>query len=254
MEELEFYVSSDGFLVIPEYDIKYLIDFMESNIPSMPEASETSVKIAGRDGDVPLKTTYEPIPFNIVCYTEDNLTPEEKRSAEAKINRFVNSMKKSTKQLGFEQDEKFYDVKYSGSLTTVRYPKHLKFSIPLKSSDSYAKFFRKRIVTGNKTFDSDTVKETGAVFTINGPATNPIISFNGYEMSYENSITENSKLIIDTGNSTTTFENALGTKTNAMRYYNHNFPKIQSGSNELEIQSGIENESQVSLEWYDLVL
>ena len=79
MENFDFYISSNGYLVIPEYKIKYLIDFTESSIPTMPEAVESSIRAAGRDGDYVLNTTYEPIPFVIVCYTEDNLRSEERR-------------------------------------------------------------------------------------------------------------------------------------------------------------------------------
>ena len=66
MEGFKIYISSDGYLIIPDLDIKYLIDFRESAIPSMPEAADTTAKIAGRDGDIVLSTTYEPIPFEIV--------------------------------------------------------------------------------------------------------------------------------------------------------------------------------------------
>jgi phage-related protein len=78
MEGFKIYISSDGYLIIPDLDIRYLISFTESTIPSMPESAETTVKIAGKDGDISLSTTYEPIFFEIVCYTEDNLSQEQK--------------------------------------------------------------------------------------------------------------------------------------------------------------------------------
>ena len=59
MENFDFYISSMGYLVIPidsTTSKKYLINFAESSIPSMPEATEASVRIAGRDGDIPLNT------------------------------------------------------------------------------------------------------------------------------------------------------------------------------------------------------
>lgn len=255
MEGLNAYISEEGYLIIPEYDIKYLIDFVESNIPSMPEATESTVRIAGRDGDIPLKTTYEPIPFEIVCYTEDNLTMAEKIKEESKINEFLNSIKENTISFGMEVYKKFYNVKYNGSLVTTRFPKHIKFSIPLKSSDPYAKSSIKREIVGSSSlikFESSTIKEAGAIFIINGPATNPKIIVNNYEMQYNYSILEGNKLIINSNNSTVINENSLGVKTNAMRHYNHQFPKIQRGINTLKVQSGIADESQVTIEWYDL--
>lgn len=254
MEGFEIYISDTGYLMIPKFDISYLIDFYESNIPSMPESTETAVRIAGRDGDIALKDTYEPMSFEIVCYTDDNLSSEEKIKEENKINKFLNSIKNKTVAFGMEKEEKFYDVKYSGALTTSKFPKHIKFSIPLKASNPYAKYYLQRKVVGESEFESNTIKEVGGVFTINGPATNPKISFNNYEIYYDNSLLEGSRLEIDSSKSTITHINSLGVKTNAMRYYNHQFPKIQNGINQLEIISGISNEEQLSLSWYDLKL
>ena len=255
MENFDIYISANGYLFIPEYNIKYLVSFNESSIPSMPEAVEASARIAGRDGDIVLNTTYEPMSFQIVCYTEDNLSPSEKSIEEQKVNRFLNSIKNETKRFAIEKDNKFYEVKYNGALSTINYPKHLQFTIPIKSSDSYAKVLSQSIIKGNNSLISNTIKEVGAIFTIEGPAQTPKISLNDYEMFYDNVLLENTKLVIDSERSTITHVNETnGTETNAMRYYNHEFPKIQNGNNTLKVLSGIDNANQVYVEWYDLKL
>lgn len=254
VEDYDAYISNTGYLIIPEYDIKYLVDFNESNIPSMPEATETSIKIAGRDGDVSLNTTYEPILFDLVCYTEDNLTPTEKTENETKINLFLNSIKYKTKKFAIEKDMKFYDIKYNGSLTRTNYPAHLKFSIPFKSSESYAKDLKDKMIIGNSTEESNTISSVGALFTIRGPATMPIISLNDYSMEYNTSILEGARIEIDSNKSTITHINSDGVKTNVMKYYNHQFPKIQNGINTLKILSGIDNDKNVIVTWNDLKL
>ena len=252
MEGIQIYISSDGYLIIPDLDIRYLISFSESTIPSMPESAETTVKIAGKDGDISLSTTYEPMFFEIVCYTEDNLSQEQKIKEELKINKFLNGIKNNSVAFGMEAEEKFYNVKYVGTLTTTRYPKHIRFSIPLKASDPYAKFYIKKTITGEAVFESDTIKEVGAIFTIEGPATNPRIALNDYQMYYSTSILEGDKLIINASNSTVTLIESDGDRINKMGYYNHQFPKIQNGENEIEIKEGISNANQLKLEWYDL--
>lgn len=255
MENFDFYISSNGYLVIPEYDIRYLINLSESNIPSMPEATESTVRIAGRDGDIVLNTTYEPLSFEIVCYTDDDLEPLQKLEEERKINRFLNSIKQKTKTFANEREGKFYNVKYSGLITTVRFPRHLQFTIPFKSSSSYAMNLIKSEIEGNGIAESETIEETGAIFTIKGPAQTPKISLNDYEMFYNNTLLEGHTLEINSRNSTITHINeTTGVKTNAMRYYNHEFPKIKNGINELKVLSGIDNEKQVKVEWYDLKL
>lgn len=251
-EDFDIYISKKGYFGALKYDINNLIDFMESNIPSIAEATESSVKIAGRDGDIPLNTVYEPLPFEIVCYTEDNLTPEEKIIEEQKITSLLNSIKNQTKTFFMEREKKFYKVKYSGNLSVVRYPKHLKFTIPLKSSESYAMNFEESEIIGNGTKVSNTIKDTGAIFTIKGPATKPIISLNNYQMKYNENILEGNSLIINSEDSTITHITSAGVKTNAMRAYNHEFPKIKNGENQLAVSSGIDDEKQVNVKWYDL--
>ena len=258
MEGFDFYISSNGYLVIPSFNIQYKIDPIESNIPIMPESTENVVKIAGRDGDISLSTNYEPMSFTIVCYTDDNLTAEEKSTEKSKVSQFLDSIKKTTKTMAFQQDEKFYDVKYSGNLITTEYPKHIKFSIPLKSSNPYAKKTQKTTVAGASTAQtvaSSTIKDVGVVITILGPATLPELAINNLEMIYTYNILEGAKVVIDTRNCTITNINSNNVKTNVMQYYNHQFPKIHSGNNELKVQSGINSPAtQVTFEWYDLTL
>lgn len=251
-EDFDIYISKKGYFGALKYDINNLIDFMESNIPSIAEATESSVKIAGRDGDISLNTVYEPLPFEIVCYTEDNLTPEEKIIEEQKVTSLLNSIKNQTKTLFMEREKKFYKVKYSGNLSVVRYPKHLKFTIPLKSSESYAMNCEESEIIGNGIKISNTIKDTGAIFTIKGPATKPIISLNNYQMKYNENILEGNSLIINSEDSTITHITSAGVKTNAMRAYNHEFPKIKNGENQLAVSSGIDDEKQVNVKWYDL--
>lgn len=254
MENVDCYISENGYFIVPDYNIKNLIDPSESELSTMPSVTESSVKIAGRDGDVVLATTYDPIPFNIVCYTIDNLTAEEKISEENKVKTFLNNIKNRTIRLGIEDRDAYYNVKYSGSLTVVRYPKTLRFSIPLKSSDSYGKRTTVKKIIGNNSEDSDTIEEAGARFTILGPASSPAIALNDYLMKFDTDIDSNTKLIIDSSRSTITSINSLGRKTNQMMHYNHQFPKIKNGTNTLRIISGIDDEEQVSVEWNDLTL
>lgn len=250
IEDYETYISSNGFFINSQNDIHYLIDFSESELPCMAEATETTVKAAGRNGDIVLSTTYDPNNFNIVCYTEDNLTQEEKVKEEMKLKKLLNSIKNKTISLAFEKDDKFYKVKYSGAFSSTNFPKHLKFSIPLKTSEAYGKDLIKKVISGNGEETSDTFEDVGAIFTIKGPANSPIISLNDYSIEYDNPILEGDKLIINSSNSTITHINSDGVKTNAMRYYNHQFPKIENGKNVLKVLSGV-NEANVSVEWYD---
>ena len=254
VNDFKFYLSENGRLIFPNENISFLCSISESSIPSMPEALETSATIAGRDGDVPLSTTYGPMSFELVLYTEDNLTPEEKLKQEIFLNRFCNLIKNNTETFALELAQKFYKIKYNGVLSKENYPKFLRFTLPFKSSKSFAYDVKKHIIYGNSTVESNTIEPTGFECVIKGPAIKPIISLNDYSIEYNNTILDDESLIIDTNNSTAVLVNSEGTRVNAMRYYNHQFPKILNGENELKILSGIDNPENVSISWYDLTL
>ena len=254
VNDFKFYLSENGRLIFPKENISFLCSISESTIPVMPEALETSAIIAGRDGDVPLSTTYGPMSFELVLYTEDNLTPEEKLKQEIFLNRFCNSIKNNTETFALELAQKFYKIKYNGLLNKENYPKFLKFTLPFKSSKSFAYDVKKNTAYGNNTFESNTIEPTGFECVIKGPAIKPIISLNDYSIEYNNTILDDESLIIDTNNSTAVLVNSEGTRVNAMRYYNHQFPKILNGENELKVLSGIDNPENVSISWYDLTL
>lgn len=253
--EYDFYINERNYLIIPEFNYrKYLIDLSSSDIPAMAEAIETTVQVAGTDGDIVLDTIYSPISFSIVCYTDDNLGAEQKQAEELRMSSFLNSMKNSYKKMAILSKNKMYEVKYNQQLLIENLPKCLKFTIPLKNSSGYALDLKKGELIGEGTIKSNTIKDTGVVVTIDGPALNPHIAINDYQMQYENTVLEGNKLVIDTNKSTINLVTSAGVSTNAMRYYNHNFPKIKNGENIVEVQSGITNESQVKVEWRDLKL
>lgn len=252
--EYDFYIDERNRFIVPEKEINYLFSVTESEIPELAENVEATVKIAGRDGDVVLESTYEPLEFLLTVYTEDNLTPTQKIAEINKVTEFLHSIKKSNKKFAILQSEKMYEVKYHSQLTTTTYPKFVKFEIPLKSSKSFATELTKNVKVGNQTFTSNTIQPTGFILTIEGPTTNPVVSLNNYQMTYTGTVLDGNKLIINTNNSTATHVTSLGVRTNAAIYYNHQYPRIQNGSNQLQILSGISDTSKVTIEWYDLKL
>lgn len=251
-QSYELYLDERNYINIPNSNIKYLVSVRESDIPNMPDAEETAVEIKGRDGDLVLSTKYKPMNFVIVAYTEDNLSPKEKIAEINKMTRFMNSVKNNTKKMAFIAKEKMYPVKYNGKLVTEEYPKHVRFEIPLKSSKSYATDLTRKMIVGPGIKESNTIEDTGCIITIHGPAQTPVIALNDYQMKYDNVILEGNKLVINTLNSTAIMISSEGVTANAAIYYNHQYPKIKYGTNEIKIHSGIDNPNQVITEWYDL--
>ena len=256
-EEYDFYIDENARFIVPEYGINYQVSMTESDLSDMPEASESAVKIAGKDGDVVLNTTYEPKDFNIVAYTDDNLEPKDKEAEKTKLVNFLHSIKNRTKNFGLLYREKFYPVKYNDKLTPTIYPKSIRFEIPIKSSKSLGYALEKKMIFGNGKEISNTIEETGCKIIIDGPiyGTNDspmVITLNDYQMAYYNTVLEGNRLEIDTNNSTIKHISSNGEITNVAAYYNHEYPKIKYGENEIKILSKIDSETQVYTEWYDL--
>lgn len=254
MYEYDFFVNENNRLIIPELDVDYLYSVSESTRPYMAELDEATVKIAGRPGEIVLDAEYQAMLFTLIAYTDENLEPDEKVEEINKIRNYLHSIRKSTKKLAFLQDKEMYSVKYNNQLTITNFPKSIRFSIPLKAAFPYGMELFKKVITGNGYKYSKTVKETGCKITINGPANIPTISLNDYQMKYDNVVLAGNKLIIDTGNSTITHITSQGVKTNAAIYYNHEYPKIRYGKNEIKVLSGITSDTQVTTEWNDLKL
>lgn len=229
------------------------VDFNKTNLPLIAEAIEASQTITGADGELVLDTTYGSRPFEIDAYTDDFLTPEEKEAKREEIREFLNSIKKVNTKLIIEPLNRTFEVKYAGLAEDTNLPKCVEFLIPLKSASSYAISNTTYTLNGEGELDSNTKEPTGFICTISGEAAYPELSINGYLMSYNNVILDGEQLIIDTRKCTVTKINKVGTKTNAMAYYNHQFPKIQNGTNIVSIISGIEN-SNLKIEWNDLFL
>ena len=252
MYEYDFYVDENNRLIIPELDVDYLYSVSESTRPYMAELDEATVKIAGRPGDIVLDAEYQPMLFTLVAYTNENLEPKEKVEEINKIKNYLHSIRKKKKKLAFLQDKEMYSVSYNNQLTVANYPKSVRFSIPLKASFPYATDLFKKTIIGAGYKYSKTIEKTGCIITIEGPADVPTISLNDYQMKYNNVILSGNKLVIDTKNSTITHITSAGVRTNAAIYYNHEYPKIEYGKNEIKVLSGISDATQVTTEWYDL--
>ena len=190
VDDFDFYISSNGYLVFPQYNKKYLTNMSENVILNMTEAVQTTLKIADENGDLVLDSSYNSQDFQVVMFTDEGLTPEQKEKERIFINRIFNAMKKNSKTFAFEQSQKFYKVLYSGILEETNYPQHMMFTIPLKSSKPYAYKMSSSYLLGNDTKTSETIEPVGFICTINGPALNPIISFNDYSMEFDNTISE----------------------------------------------------------------
>ena len=51
MFQFDFFIDKNGHFKIPAYDVDFLYSPSESNVPKLAEVDESTVKIAGKDGE-----------------------------------------------------------------------------------------------------------------------------------------------------------------------------------------------------------
>lgn len=229
------------------------IDYNKTNLPLMAEAIEASQTIPGADGDIVFDTTYGSRIFEITAVTDDFLSPTEKEIARENVRNLLHQIRKENGKLIIEPFNRTFEVKYAGLAEDNNLPKCVEFVIPLKSSKAFAMSNDTYEFTGGGTINSNTVEPVGFIMTITGEASYPDITVNGVQMRYENVLTAGQKLVINTKSYTATHIANSGTETNAMMYYNHNFPRLKNGANTVVINSGL-SANQLKIEWNDLLL
>lgn len=246
----DFYINSKGKLL----PFNLTVNYAETDLPLMPEAIDNSVTLAGTDGEMVLDTTYGSMLFNIIAVTLDNLTVEEKEKIRKNVKDKLNEVKNNTKHLSFANQEKMYDVKYSGLAEDTNYPKWVRFEIPFKSASPYSKdMFRNRVTKVGEII-SKTDVPTGFILDIKNVIKDFTITINDEKMefTYNSEIGNNANVIIDTNNSTVKYIKD-GKIYNGMKYFNKVFPKLKKGKNYVNSITGL-SESDFYMEWYNLYI
>lgn len=250
----DFYItrSADGIydMIMP---FGLIIDYSMTHIGFMPECVDTSVEMSGVDGEIIQDSVYKSRIFDIFAVTSDGLSLDEKAEIKERIAYILHATKKDTRQLTFADNETSFDVKYSGQADiATEAPSWLRFEIPLKSASPYGhKEFTKDLL-GSGLLTNDGQIEVGMVITISGSYTNPSFKVGNMQLSWTGTISASQKLIINTDAYTCYLLNADGTKVNAMKGFNGNFPKIPIGSIVLTAPSALD--SKILTSWKELVL
>lgn len=243
----DFYIDGEGYF--SPFDL--YLNYDKTNIGFMPTATDTSINVAGKDGEVVQNTKYESRLIEIFAVTEDGLTPAEKSQAKRMIAEILHSIKHETKKLTIGSDDITFDVKYSGSAQiSVQAHNWLEFDLPFKSASPYGKSMFDNELHGSGLIYNGGMVECGIVFEIKGRCTNPTIYLNGQKMAYTGTVGSSSTLIIDTAKSVCKMIYSNGTTENAMEGYNRVFPKAEIGGNILTVSSGI----NCTAKWTELFL
>lgn len=243
----DFYINGEGYFS----PFNLYVNYGKTNIGFMPTATDTSINIAGKDGEIVQNTKYESRLIEIFAVTEDGLTPSEKAEAKRMISEILHSIKNSTKKLTISSDDITFDVKYSGTAgISIQAHNWLEFDLPFKSASPYAKSMFTSKLKGSGLIYNSGMVECGIIFEIKGRCTNPTLYLNGQRMTYTGTVESGSTLIIDTNKSICKMIYSNNTTLNAMDGYNKVFPKAEIGGNVLTVSGDID----CTAKWTELFL
>lgn len=221
---------SDGFDNAYDWLIPFglKIDWSSSTIQVMPETEITAVEMPGIDGSIVEDTVYKDRLFQIVGFSEQGLTREQKEELKANIAEVLNATKYQEKKLTIQSRGTSFDVRYDGQANITEGPSYVKATIPFRAQPyGYESFENELIGTG--LIDNYGVAPLGVVHNISGPITNPSFSVGTYEYSWIGTVPSDKTLVIDQNMLTCYLVDSFGNKENAMRNFNGKFYKIPAG-------------------------
>jgi len=194
--------------------LNIFVDFQESKIDTIPAIRESVETVAGLDGDILYDSTYSPRLFDLVCYTPDNLSAEQKILYKQHITYTLNQLKTKAKPLLYQG--KVYMVRLTGTMQPSNYAGWFNGTIQLKASDPFGYSQLVYILKRDGVIRCSGNVPIGLVIEIQGETTNPFVTINGVKIAYNGTVPLNTTLSIDTENQQAFLINADGIKTNAI--------------------------------------
>lgn len=250
----DFYITKDEqdlFDVIMPFGL--IVDWNSTHIPFMPEAIDSSVNLAGADGEIVQDTVYGSRIFDIFAVTYDGLTLVEKEEVKKDIANILHSAKRNTKKLTFANNETSFDVKYTGLAdVTTEAPSWMRFEIPLKSQSAYGhKLFDQTLIGSGLMVNGGSIP-VGAVVTITGEVTNPTFEMGAETFTWKGTVKKGYSLVIDMDNQSCYMIDPNGVKSLATKNLTGEFVKIPVGS--MVLQANSVTESHITAVWQEQVL
>ena len=250
----DFYVTKDEnglYDIILPFNL--IVDYSRTHIPFMPEAIDTSVNLAGTDGEIVQDTVYGSRIFDIFAVTYDGLEIYEKEEIKRDIANILHSIKNKTKKITFANNETSFDVKYSGLAdVTTDAPGWMRFEIPLKSESSYGSKMFEQTLYGSGLMTNGGDEAVGAIITISGEITDPTFEMGAETFKWTGTVPEGKQLIIDMDDQSCYIVDENGIKTLATKNLTGEYIKIPVGS--MVLQASQETESHIITKWREKVL
>lgn len=204
------------------------IDWASTEIQVMPETETTTIEMPGTDGSIVEDTTYKDRMFQLVGFSEQGLTKQQKEELKASITEVLNATKNQTKKLTIQSRGTSFDVKYDGQANITEGPSYVKATIPFRASPYGYETFEHEL-DGRGLIDNYGVADMGTIHKIKGPIQNPTFVLGDKTFIWNGTVPEDKTLVINNGMLTCYLVDALGNKTNARADLEGDFYKIPAG-------------------------
>ena len=204
------------------------IDWASTEIQVMPETETTTIEMPGTDGSIVEDTTYKDREFQLVGFSEQGLTKQQKEELKASITEVLNATKNQTKKLTIQSRGTSFDVKYDGQANINEGPSYVKATIPFRASPYGYETFEHEL-DGRGLIDNYGVADMGTIHKIKGPIQNPKFVLGDKTFTWNGTVTKDKTLVINNGMLTCYLVDALGNKTNARADLEGDFYKIPAG-------------------------
>lgn len=218
------------------YPYNFLINYTQSEIPSLPEISEETQSVSGKDGDISLSTRYMPRPFNFFGYSPQFETNEERDNHISYVSKILNTIKEKEKYLLYRN--KIYKIKLSAMPIFNKLPLWYDVTIYQKAHNPYGYSLDKSEVkvTANEVYvvENNADDEAYPNIIVNVACSSPKFIVNGVEYITDSNftMTDNDVLEIDCERSTAILNKGTDREENAMKYFlSDTFPAFEVGEN-----------------------
>lgn len=218
------------------YPFNFLINYTQSEIPSLPEISEETQSVSGKDGDISLSTRYLSRPFNFFGYSPQFESNDERDNHITFVSKTLNTIKENEKYLLYRN--KIYKIKMSAMPIFNKMPLWYEATTYLKAHNPYGYSLDKSEIkiVANETYTVENLEDekTFPNIIVNVPCTAPKFNVNGIEYITDSNFTMTDKdvLEIDCERSTAILNKGTDREENAMKYFlSDTFPIFEIGDN-----------------------
>lgn len=244
-----FYNNSTG----ESREVGMRVDWKQTSIQVAPEAELTEISIPGCDGSLIADTTYRNRLFEIVCYSEDGLTVQEKEDLKSRICDVLDSTKNQKKKLTVQSRGTSFDVKYSGEAEIKEGPSYVKASIPLQAGPYGYDMFDNELYGSGLIDNTNGDSPLGPIFKISGYVANPGFTLGASYFKWNGTVPSGTSLYIDFDKMTCYLMDNFGKKTNALAKLSGEFFKIPAKES-IVLVADKNTESRILTTWNTPVL